>query len=64
MSDLDRIAQLERAIREAQMFLNSMPATPSVDSYINEGVVGARKALNDVVPIQPPTHNYQSLGAE
>ena len=48
MSNLgtDRVRQLEKAVREAQMFLNSMPTIPSVDSYINEGVVGARNALN------------------
>lgn len=66
MSDLktDRVRQLEKAVREAQMFLNSMPTIPSVDSYINEGVVGARNALNEVLPIAPAQHQFRTIGVE
>ena len=60
----DRVKQLEKAVREAQMFLNSMPSIPSVDSYINDGVVGARNALNEVLPIAPPQHQFRTVGVE
>ena len=50
----ERVVQLEKAIRQAQMFLNSMPTPPSVDTFIIDGVGGARKVLNEVVPVAPP----------
>lgn len=49
--------QLIRAIRLAQSYLNAMPES-HIDSFITEGIRGAKNALNDVSPIPPPRFGH------
>jgi len=49
--------QLIRAIRLAQSYLNAMPES-HIDSFITEGIRGAKNALNEVSPIPAPRFGY------
>tara|TARA_S200002703_G_scaffold15129_1_gene12953 strand:- start:616 stop:837 length:222 start_codon:yes stop_codon:yes gene_type:complete len=49
--------QLIRAIRLAQSYLNAMPES-HIDSFITEGIRGAKDALNEVSPIPTPRFAY------
>ena len=49
--------QVLRAIRLAQSYLNAMPES-HIDSFITEGIRGAKNALNEVSPIPTPRFSY------
>ena len=49
--------QLLRAIRLAQSYLNAMPES-HIDSFITEGIRGAKNALHEVSPIPAPRFAY------
>ena len=49
--------KLLRAIRLAQSYLNAMPES-HIDSFITEGIRGAKDALKEVSPIPTPRFAY------